>query len=1169
MRTRFTKMVPLLERSPRELSATKLEDDVAQVSKPVGSKLKSTSSSSEVTVGEGEESTGLSSIGDKRKSEDDKFDLNSSETNLDKGSTSQGDYSIHVDNIKNRNVSIGMIDALVTGSSLTASSSSPPQFAHTHSSSCPPSRQPSSLQSQSSNGDIVIGFVNSGSRRGGMLLNRQYAIDVPLPGHQLSSGSGSKDISGQVNGSNQRKTTPTIIFSPDNSLESNGCTTGGGGGGKSGISPGGRTNSAPGLQQRVRHEQWSNQANQHSSYNSSLRSNGDLANQSTKSRSRRSSLHEIKEIAKRKFSILPHVLSLNSDVVPEYKYEEPGFQGDDMIKSLTAARKGANRGILKWTILHYSPFKAIWDWIILILVIYTAIFTPYYAAFLLQSNTRIVTNINDPNVPRQDQSFSLVEAKDLATSRYDLLFIIDIVVDIMFIIDILINFRTTYINQCDEVIIVVTNPNKIATHYLRGWFIIDLVAALPFDLIFIEADIDDATTLIGLLKTARLLRLVRVARKIDRYSEYGAAVLLLLVAAFALVAHWLACIWYAIGNAERLKDYNYRYKIGWLYVLANDTYHFYEHDGTGGPSIRTKYITALYFTFSSLTSVGFGNVAPTTDMEKVFSVITMLVGSLMYASIFGNVSAIIQRLYSGTARYHTQLLRVREFIRFHQVPNPLRQRLEEYFQHAWSYTNGIDMNMVLKGFPECLQADICLHLNRNLLNNSAAFKDASPGCLRALSMKFKTTHAPPGDTLVHKGDVLVALYFIARGTIEILNEDTVVAILSKDDVFGENPLRYPTIGKSSCNVRALTYCDLHKISREDLLQVFEMYPEFIENFNGNLKVTFNLRDESQKGVPARRKRSHKCLTSRSLASPPSEEEQEEIGNNNLEAKAEPRSYYGPFVASSLENEDDDPDPLLVYYNNIRRRNSGAGILEFSPAKAGRDVTPANYDFREARKKRKKSVTNHSLAGALSSVNNLAFTTAHHHNQSSSPYSDESKSPSSKDPQGRLVCPPTADNSIDNDYLRINQNQQEKLVQKVNQLAIKLNDMEKNVSDKLENVQSLLRSLVRDHDENGDKGETISIPIESSQCVPLSRTCSYSSSLQTRSHPTIRPKLRPTRSLIETLESTDKSIEMSDTSPYDYEELRASLQVDEDDVSSLSLHEGHSALDQNPRDESFC
>jgi CRP-like cAMP-binding protein len=50
---------------------------------------------------------------------------------------------------------------------------------------------------------------------------------------------------------------------------------------------------------------------------------------------------------------------------------------------------------------------------------------------------------------------------------------------------------------------------------------------------------------------------------------------------------------------------------------------------------------------------------------------------------------------------------------------------------------------------------------------------------RALSLKFKTTHAPPGDILVHKGDVLTSLYFIARGSIEIIQDDTVMAILSE------------------------------------------------------------------------------------------------------------------------------------------------------------------------------------------------------------------------------------------------------------------------------------------------------------------------------------------------------------------------------------------------------
>ena len=69
---------------------------------------------------------------------------------------------------------------------------------------------------------------------------------------------------------------------------------------------------------------------------------------------------------------------------------------------------------------------------------------------------------------------------------------------------------------------------KIAVHYFKGWFLIDLVAAVPFDLLVQNQDHADVspeqTTLIGLLKTARLLRLVRVARKLDRYSEYGAAV---------------------------------------------------------------------------------------------------------------------------------------------------------------------------------------------------------------------------------------------------------------------------------------------------------------------------------------------------------------------------------------------------------------------------------------------------------------------------------------------------------------------------------------------------------------------------------------------------------------------------------------------------------------------
>ncbi|XP_055253707.1 potassium voltage-gated channel subfamily H member 6 [Moschus berezovskii] len=507
--------------------------------------------------------------------------------------------------------------------------------------------------------------------------------------------------------------------------------------------------------------------------------------------------HKVVERTQNVTEKVTQVLSLGADVLPEYKLQAPRI----------------HRG----TLLHYSPFKAVWDWLILLLVIYTAVFTPYSAAFLLSD---------------QDES----QRGDCGYTCSPLT-VVDLIVDIMFVVDIVINFRTTYVNTNDE---VVSHPRRIAVHYFKGWFLIDMVAAIPFDLLIFRTGSDETTTLIGLLKTARLLRLVRVARKLDRYSEYGAAVLFLLMCTFALIAHWLACIWYAIGNVERpyLEP-----KIGWLDSLGAQLGKRYNgSDPASGPSVQDKYVTALYFTFSSLTSVGFGNVSPNTNSEKVFSICVMLIGSLMYASIFGNVSAIIQRLYSGTARYHTQMLRVKEFIRFHQIPNPLRQRLEEYFQHAWSYTNGIDMNAVLKGFPECLQADICLHLHRALLQHCPAFHGASKGCLRALAVKFKTTHAPPGDTLVHLGDVLSTLYFISRGSIEILRDDVVVAILGKNDIFGEPVSLHARPGKSSADVRALTYCDLHKIQRADLLEVLDMYPAFADSFWSKLEVTFNLRD---------------------------------------------------------------------------------------------------------------------------------------------------------------------------------------------------------------------------------------------------------------------------------------------------------------------------------------
>ncbi|GFO30218.1 potassium voltage-gated channel subfamily h member [Plakobranchus ocellatus] len=140
-----------------------------------------------------------------------------------------------------------------------------------------------------------------------------------------------------------------------------------------------------------------------------------------------------------------------------------------------------------------------------------------------------------------------------------------------------------------------------------------------------------------------------------------------------------------------------------------------------------------------------------------------------------------------------------------------------------------------------MKADLCVHLNRKVFLEHPAFRLASDGCLRALAMHFNMTHSAPGDLIFHQGESLDALCFVVSGSLEVIQDEEVVAILSKGDVFGDNFWKEPSIGQSTANVRALTYCDLHAIKRDRLLEVLDFYHAFANSFARNLTLTYNLR----------------------------------------------------------------------------------------------------------------------------------------------------------------------------------------------------------------------------------------------------------------------------------------------------------------------------------------
>ncbi|KAB0367513.1 hypothetical protein FD755_020837 [Muntiacus reevesi] len=510
------------------------------------------------------------------------------------------------------------------------------------------------------------------------------------------------------------------------------------------------------------------------------------------------------------------------------------FEPKPSVPEYKVASVGGSRCLL----LHYSVPKAIWDGLILLATFYVAVTVPYNVCFSGDDDTPI-------------------------TSRHTL--VSDIAVEMLFILDIILNFRTTYVSQSGQ---VVSAPRSIGLHYLATWFFVDLIAALPFDLLYVFNI--TVTSLVHLLKTVRLLRLLRLLQKLERYSQCSAVVLTLLMSVFALLAHWMACVWYVIGRREMEANDPLLWDIGWLHELGKRLEVPYVNGSAGGPSRRSAYIAALYFTLSSLTSVGFGNVCANTDAEKIFSICTMLIGALMHAVVFGNVTAIIQRMYSRRSLYHSRVKDLKDFIRVHRLPRPLKQRVLEYFQTTWAVNSGIDANELLRDFPDELRADIAMHLNREILQ-LPLFGAASRGCLRALSLHIKTSFCAPGEYLLRRGDALQAHYYVCSGSLEVLRDNMVLAILGKGDLIGAD-IPEPGSGtapscvlKTSADVKALTYCGLQQLSSQGLAEVLRLYPEYGAAFRAGLPrdLTFNLRHGSETNGLCRFSRSPRLSQPRS------------------------------------------------------------------------------------------------------------------------------------------------------------------------------------------------------------------------------------------------------------------------------------------------------------------
>ncbi|RWS05200.1 cyclic nucleotide-gated cation channel alpha-3-like protein [Dinothrombium tinctorium] len=280
-----------------------------------------------------------------------------------------------------------------------------------------------------------------------------------------------------------------------------------------------------------------------------------------------------------------------------------------------------------------------------------------------------------------------------------------------------------------------------------------------------------------------------------------------------VVIHWNACLYFAMS-----------------YIIGFDSDYWVYNMTKNGDSFASQYIYCFYWSTLTLTAIGEVPV-PTREEEYVFVIIDFLIGVLIFATIVGNVGSMITNMNAARAEFQSRMDAVKQYMELRKVSKELENRVIKWFDYLWSNKQSLDEEAVTSILPDKLKAEIAIHVHLDTLKKVKLFQDCEAGVLAQLVLKLRLQVFSPNDYICRKGDVGKEMYIVKRGRLCVVGDDgkTVFATLSDGAVFGElsilNIEGNKTGNRRTANVKSVGYSDLFCLSKQDLWDVLEEYPD--------------------------------------------------------------------------------------------------------------------------------------------------------------------------------------------------------------------------------------------------------------------------------------------------------------------------------------------------------
>lgn len=358
-------------------------------------------------------------------------------------------------------------------------------------------------------------------------------------------------------------------------------------------------------------------------------------------------------------------------------------------------------------------------------------------------------------------------------------------ISLFFLIDILFKITLLTSNKVKNEFLAENDLNN----YLKSYFIFDLISVIPIA-VFPNPSLWQLLPLIKIFSIFRRISFLR--QTLLKFASLGVVIQFLYW--FAQITHWISC--------------------GWLKIDGINENH----------SVISNYVSALYWTTTTLTTVGYGDIVPHTNFEKLYAALVMIIGVGVYGYLIGNVVSVITKRDPAHEKFITNLENLSALVKYRNLPKNLATRIRQYFLYIWKQRLGYNEEVFLEELPDGLKLETLTFLRQSVLKNLDLFKDASTEFITELADNLKEIAITPNEFLFNEGDIGKKVFFVLKGELSVLTENNSkeIAKINKGDFFGEVALFKNKPRNAS--VKAITFCHLYYLDKDSFDRLIPKYP---------------------------------------------------------------------------------------------------------------------------------------------------------------------------------------------------------------------------------------------------------------------------------------------------------------------------------------------------------